>query len=121
MVRARIETPRDEHFFRTEVTVPGTLTLDTSGVDTQIEAFDIRGEPLEGMPGSLIVLITPRIADDGAIVTKITPASGVGSPGNTGEYTLSATFVMGTGTTTPVVTPPTPPPPPPPPTIRTIS
>ena len=103
-VRARIDEPDTTHFFRTEVTRTGTLTLDTEGVDTQIEAFDVDGNQLQGIVGSLTVLITPEIADDGAIITKITPASGVGTPGNTGEYQLFVrNFVAGTGTTTPTM------------------
>ena len=96
-VRARIQSSSDQHYFRVPVTQPGTLTLMTEGVDTRIEAFDIDGNPLEGLPGSLIVMITTEIVSQGAIITKIVPASG----GDTGVYTLSASVMTGTGTTTP--------------------
>lgn len=100
-VRARIETGDEQQYFRTPVSKTGTLTLRTEGVDTQIRAFDVDGNELPGIPGSLTVLITPEIVEQGAIVTEVTPAPASGPTGNTGVYTLSAMFTAGTGTTTP--------------------
>lgn len=102
-VRARIETGDEKHYFRTPVSEPGTLTLRTEGVDTRIRAFDVNGNELPVIPGGVTVLITPEIAEQGAIVTEVTPAPASGPTGNTGVYTLSAMFTAGTGTTTPPI------------------
>lgn len=97
-VSAQFDSPSDAHYFPIQATQPGTLTLRTEGANTRIDAFTLDGEPLEGIRGSLIVTITPQIAsEDGAIISRITPAPG----GDIGAYTLRPTIMAGTGTTTP--------------------
>ena len=105
-VRARFDSPDDEHYFRMQFTEPGTTTIATTGeASTEIAAFDKDGIELPSEIGSLIVQITAELIANkgGNAFIRITPAQadvGVGAR----DYTLRGTFepgTPGTGTPTP--------------------
>ena len=67
----------DEDAYRVVVPEPGTLTIRTPGLDTNIRAEDRDGSDLGGVPGSLIVTIDRALVDDkgGEVFVILSPST----------------------------------------------